>query len=40
MICNVLGMPEDHVKVSIKNYDDGLMQGPGKLFTLINGVYL
>lgn len=40
MLANVLGMPEDYVKVSIKNYDDGLMQGPGKLFTLINGVYL
>ena len=40
MICTVLNMPKDQVTVSIKNYDDGLMQGPGKLFTLINGVYL
>ena len=37
---NALDIPLDKIKVEFKNYDDGIWQGPGKLFTLLGGVYL
>ena len=40
LLGNVLGIPLKDIKVAFKNYDDGIWSGPGKLFTLINGVYL
>ena len=42
MLCNVLGLPEKKVRVSVKKYNDGVFpnKAPGKLFTIIGGEYL
>ena len=39
-LCNALNIKPEQVKVAIKNYDDGIITGKGKLFTLINGIYI
>ena len=39
-LCNALDLPEDRVKVAFKTYDDGIKNGPGKLFTILGGIYL
>lgn len=42
MLCNVLELPEKKVRVAVKKYNDGLFSenSPGKLFTIIGGMYL
>ena len=40
LLGNVLNVPLDQIKVQFKNYDDGVFNCPGKLFVIINGVYL
>lgn len=39
-LCNALDLNPKYVKVAFKNYDDGIMTGSGKLFTIINGIYI
>ena len=40
LLHNTLDIPLDQIKVQIKRFDAGGWTGPGKLFILINGVYL
>ena len=40
LLHNTLNIPLDHIHVQIKRFETELWSGPGKLFVIIDGVYL